>query len=63
VKVGEYVPDLIVFDQVIVDTKTIDKITDHEKGQILNYLKIASLRIGLILNFKYAKLQWERIVF
>jgi GxxExxY protein len=63
VKVGEYVPDLIVFDQVIVDTKTIDKITVHEKGQILNYLKIARLRIGLILNFKYAKLQWERIVF
>lgn len=62
VKVGEYVPDLIVFDQVVVDTKTIDKITNHEKGQVLNYLKITRLRVGLILNFKYAKLQWERVV-
>lgn len=62
VKIGEYVPDLIVFDQIVVDTKTIDRITNHEKGQILNYLKITGLRVGLLLNFKYAKLQWERIV-
>ena len=62
IKVGEYIPDLIVFDHIVVDTKTIDKITNHEKGQILNYLKITGLRVGLILNFKYAKLHWERVV-
>ena len=61
VKVGEYIPDLIVFEKIVVDTKTIERITDHEKGQILNYLKITGLHVGLILNFKYAKLQWERI--
>ena len=62
VKVGEYIPDLIVFDKIVVDTKTIDRITDHEKGQMLNYLKITKLRVGLILNFKYAKLQWQRMI-
>ncbi len=61
VKIGEYIPDLIVFNKIVVDTKTIERITDHEKGQILNYLKITGLRVGLILNFKYAKLQWERL--
>jgi GxxExxY protein len=61
VKVGEYIPDLIVFDKIVVDTKTVERITDHEKGQILNYLKITDLHVGLILNFKYAKLQWERV--
>ncbi|QFY90727.1 GxxExxY protein [Magnetovirga frankeli] len=61
VKVGEYIPDLIVFNKIVIDTKTIERITDHEKGQILNYLKITGLRVGLILNFKYAKLQWERL--
>lgn len=61
VKVGEYIPDLIVFDCVIVDTKTIEQITNTEKGQILNYLKITNLHIGLILNFKHPRLQWERI--
>jgi len=62
VRVGEYIPDLIVFDNIVVEIKTIDRITDHEKGQILNYLKIAKLRLGLILNFKFARLQWERLV-
>ncbi len=57
VKVGECIPDLIVFDKIVVDTKTIDRITNHEKGQILNYLKITGLQVGIILNFKYAKLQ------
>ena len=62
IKVGEYIPDLIAFDQIVVDTKTIEKITDVERGQILNYLKITGLKVGLILNFKRAKLEWERLV-
>ena len=62
VKVGEYIPDLICFEQVVVDTKTIERITDHELGQMLNYLKITRLEVGLLLNFKHAKLEWKRIV-
>ena len=51
-KVGEFVPDLIAFGTIVIDTKTIDKITDMERGQILNYLKITGCRVGLILNFQ-----------
>ena len=61
-QVGEFVPDLVVFNAVIVDPKVIDQITDHERGQMLNYLRITKKRVGLILNFKYARLQWERVV-
>jgi len=61
-KVGLLVPDLIAFDAVIVDAKVIDRITDVERGQILNYLRITKLRVGVILNFAHAKLEWERIV-
>src|SRR2546429_3138715 len=61
-KVGLFIPDLIAFDQVIVDTKVIDRITDQERGQMLNYLRVTKLRVGLILNFKHPKLEWERIV-
>ena len=62
VKVGDYIPDLIVFDKIVVDAKTIDRITDVERGQILNYLKITQLKVGLILNFKKQKLELERMV-
>ncbi len=61
-KVGLFIPDLIAFDTVVVDTKVIDRITDHERGLMLNYLRITKLRVGVILNFKRAKLEWERIV-
>ena len=60
--VGEYIPDLIAYGTVVVDTKTIEQITDHERGQMLNYLRITKLPVGLILNFKHAKLEYERIV-
>jgi GxxExxY protein len=63
VKVGEYIPDLIVFNKIIVDTKIIERIGDNEIGQILNYLKITGLRVGLILNFKRSRLEWKRVVF
>ena len=62
VEVGEFIPDLIAFGSVVVDTKAIDRITDHERGQMLNYLRITKLRVGLILNFKNARLEWERVV-
>ena len=62
VKVGEYIPDLILYDQVVVDTKVIDRITEHELGQMINYLKITGLKVGLILNFKRARLEWKRVV-
>lgn len=61
-KVGEYIPDLIVDGSVVVDTKVVDRITDHERGQMLNYLRITGLRVGLIVNFKHAKLEWQRVV-
>jgi GxxExxY protein len=61
VEVGFYIPDLICFDKVVVDTKTIEKITDHEVGQMLNYLKVTGHQLGLIINFKNAKLEWKRV--
>src|SRR6266516_429258 len=60
--VGLFVPDLIAFDSVVVYTKVIDRITDHERGLLLHSLQITGARIGVILNFKHAKLAWERIV-
>ena len=61
-RVGAFVPDLVVFNSIVVDTKVIDRITDHERGLMLNYLRITNLRVRVIPNFKQRKLEWERIV-
>ena len=59
--VGFYVPDLVAFDQIIVDCKTMERITEEDLGKMINYLKVTGLRVGLILNFKHPKLQFERV--
>ena len=60
--VGVLIPDLVVYDSVIVDTKVVSEITDRERWQILNYLRITGLRVGVLLNFYRPKLEWERLV-
>jgi GxxExxY protein len=60
--VDEFVPDLLVENRLILELKTADAIIDDFRGQILNYLKVTGLKVGLILNFRHAKLEWERLV-
>ncbi len=62
VNVGDYIPDLIAFNKIIIEIKAIERIGNNERAQVINYLRIASLRVGVILNFKHPKLEWERIV-
>jgi GxxExxY protein len=62
VRVGEYIPDLLVGDEIVVDTKSIQAIGDADRGQMVNYLRITRRKVGLILNFGSPKLHWDRIV-
>ena len=60
--VGDCIPDMTVHDSVLVDAKSIDTIGETESAQMLNYLRIARLEVGLIINFKNPKLEWVRKV-
>ncbi|MDF1738923.1 MAG: GxxExxY protein [Verrucomicrobiales bacterium] len=62
VVVGEYIPDLIAFGNIIVEVKTIESISDSELGQVINYLKISGFEVGLIVNFKHPKVTWKRVI-
>lgn len=62
VKAGDYIPDLVAYNSIVVDTKTIERISDVERGKTLNYLKITGCKVGLTLNFKHPRLEWERLV-
>jgi len=56
------IPDLIVADAVIVDTKCVTTFDDTHLAQMVGYLSITGLRLGLLINFKHSRLQWKRIV-
>ncbi|MGD0060126.1 MAG: GxxExxY protein [Verrucomicrobiia bacterium] len=61
VVVGDYIPDLVVDDKVIVDTKVIEAVSDAEVGQVMNYLRIAKMELGIILNFPRPRLESRRV--
>jgi len=60
--VGLYYADLVVDDQVIVEVKSVEKIDDVHRAQLLNYLRISGIQVGLLMNFARPKLELERFV-
>jgi GxxExxY protein len=50
-EVGEYYPDLIINDSVILELKAAECIVDEFENQILNYLRATDIEVGLLLNF------------
>jgi GxxExxY protein len=61
-KVDDSIPDLVVEERIVVDTKTVDTIGENEIRQMLNYLRVTGLKVGILLNFKKSKLEWKRVV-
>lgn len=58
-----YTPDLLCFDKIIVELKAAKALTDEHRAQVLNYLKVTGLQLGLLVNFgSYPRLEWERII-
>jgi GxxExxY protein len=60
--IGSLVPDVIVDDLVIADPKVVTAFNDSHVAQMIGYLNITDLRLAILLNFKFARLQWKRIV-
>jgi GxxExxY protein len=59
----KYVPDFVVYDQIIIELKAIKAMGANEEAQLLNYLKASGLRVGLLLNFgAERRLEWSRFV-
>ncbi len=58
-----YTPDLLCYDKIIVELKAAKALTDEHRAQLLNYLKVTGLQLGLLVNFgSHPRLEWERIV-
>lgn len=61
-QIGRLIPDLIIDDLVIADPKVVSAFNETHLAQMTGYLALTGLRLALLLNFKYAKLQWKRVV-
>ncbi len=61
-EVGIYYADLVVENKVIVEVKSVEKLDDIHRAQLMNYLRISGIRVGLLVNFSRPKLEYERFV-
>ena len=57
-----YIADFIAYGKIIVELKALDKLTSREEAQVINYLKVSKLEVGVLINFGAASLEWKRIV-
>ena len=60
--IGRLIPDMIVDNLVIVDPKVVTMFNETHIAQMIGYLNITRLKLALLLNFKYARLRWKRVV-
>lgn len=57
----DYVTDLIVIGQMVVELKAEEHFQSRDEAQLINYLKATRLRVGLLVNFgAHPKLEWKR---
>ena len=61
VVVGWHRPDFIVEDKVVVELKAVSRIDPVFAKQMLTYLKVARMRVGLLINFNVPSMANEGI--
>ncbi|WOD42348.1 GxxExxY protein [Hwangdonia lutea] len=44
--------DLLIENSIVIELKTVEKLTDVHSAQILTYMKLGDYPVGLLLNFK-----------
>jgi GxxExxY protein len=52
-----YRVDLIVSDKVIIEIKSVEALAPVHKSQLLTYLRLANLRLGLLINFNVQRIR------
>jgi len=43
--------DLVIDDQVVVEVKAVEALSRLHEAQLITYLKLSGLRLGLLINF------------
>ena len=49
--------DLIVEDKVIIEIKSVEVLNDVHLAQILTYLKLSNVKLGLLINFNVSRVK------
>jgi GxxExxY protein len=57
-----YRADFVVWNKILFEAKSVDKLSEVHVKQVLNYLAVSKLELGLLVNFGADSLEWRRVV-
>ena len=57
-----YRPDFVCYTGIVVELKAQRVLGALDQGQLINYLRVSGLRLGLLLNFGGLRLEYQRVV-
>lgn len=58
----DYYVDFLCYDSIIVECKAVEKLHPVHEAQVINYLKVTNLSLGLLINFGEQSLQYKRLI-
>lgn len=58
----KFYADFVVYDKIIVEVKAKKGVVDEHYSQVINYLAVSQLPLGLLLNFHGKSLEYKRII-
>ena len=61
-KVGNYRPDFVIDDKIIIEIKAVEFMPKSYEKQLLHYLKSTNYKLGLLVNFGAPKLYIKRLI-
>jgi GxxExxY protein len=58
-----YRPDLLVFNEIVVELKAVSGLDPDHEAQLFNYMRIARMPVGYLLNYgQKGDLEWKRFI-
>jgi GxxExxY protein len=57
-----YISDFIIFDKIIIEIKAQESIADGHYKQLINYLAVSKMKLGLLINFGEDSLKFKRVI-
>lgn len=60
--VGDFFPDILVEEKILVELKAIKSLTDANSAQCVNYLRATSLPVCLLVNFGESRAKIKRFI-
>ncbi len=58
----KFYADFVVFDNIILEIKTVEYFNASHYNQCLNYLKISGYQLAILANFNLISLEYKRII-